>query len=92
MINHNSEKHIKDLIDLVLNKKISVSFFCDEFERIYNFDLELQNMSGKKQYALEKIFNKVVYFSPFVSDRETIKNYLDEEEIIEEIKKFQHEL
>ena len=74
---------LKKLIELLLEQQLDVSTFCEQFESIYNFELERNHASPEKWAAFEELFNKVVYYSPFPEEREKIPNYLSEQEIIE---------
>jgi hypothetical protein len=73
---------IRLLLNSLLNNEISVEVFCIEFEKSYNFELRQLHLSDNAHIALESLFNKVVYFSPFPNERQQIPNYLDEQEIL----------
>ena len=92
MMKSNAAKRLKQIIELVLAGKMDIGDFCEEFERIYNFELEKANLSEKEQQVFETLFNRVVYYSPFAGEREKIPNYLGEDEIIESAKVAQNEL
>jgi hypothetical protein len=77
---------IKRLIESVLVKKMAVSAFCEEFERIYNFELEKEKLSKKEKIVLGKLFDKVVYYSSFPEELEKIPHYVSDQEIIESVK------
>ena len=77
---------LRNLIELVLAKKMSICDFCDEFEHLYNFELEKKELTENERSTLEELFNKVVYYSPFAEDRQKIENYLGDEEIIQSAK------
>ena len=77
---------IKRLIESVLERRMAVSVFCEEFERIYNFELEKEKLSEKEKIVFKNLFNKVVYYSPFFEELEGIPNYVSDQEIIESVK------
>lgn len=77
---------LKRLTELLLEQQMDVSTFCEQFESIFNFELERDQVSPEKWEACEELFNKVVYYSPFPEERENIPHDLSEQDIIEAAK------
>lgn len=82
-MNTNPSLHLKNLIELLLAARLDVSEFCEEYERLFNFELEKKSLPEGELRALERLFNKVVYYSPFAEERKKIPNYLGDKEIVE---------
>jgi len=64
---------------------VSVFAFCENFERLYNFELDRKSLSEKEKGAFADLFNKVVWFSPYPEEREAVPHYLSEAEILHSI-------
>jgi hypothetical protein len=55
--------------------------FSNEFERTYNLELDKGTLSPSEAQAFGKLFERVIWYSPFPEERAKIPNYLGEEEI-----------
>ncbi len=90
MNNATEQKKIIGRLYRILQKaesnEVSVIQFCEDYERIYNLELEKKNLSRKENVAFKALFDKVVWFSPYPEDRKNISSYLDENEIMLAIK------
>lgn len=64
---------------------VSVLAFCENFERLYNFELDRKSLSEKQKGAFADLFNKVVWFSPYSKEREVVPYYLSEAEILHSV-------
>lgn len=57
--------------------------FCDNYERIYNLELDKKVLNTVEKESFEKLFNTVVYFSEFPEDRKKYSGYKNENDIQE---------
>ena len=62
-------------------RKLSTLSFCDQFEHIYNRELDKRALSEPEASALRRLFDKVVWYSPYEDERELVPNYLGDDEI-----------
>lgn len=75
------ELNLRQLISDFLSGEIETQAFCDRFERTFNFDTDKAALSEREHGALERLFDEVVYYSPFPEDRAVIPHYRDEAQI-----------
>ena len=85
MINNNSfyKQQLYDLIKMYLSKKIDTQYFCDTFEDIYNLKLNKNELSSAEHKIFDRIFDRVVWYSPYEKERDEIPNYLGDSQILE---------
>jgi hypothetical protein len=76
------------LIRLAKADKLPIDRFCNEFERIYNLELDKKAVSKMDLAPLEVLFNKVIWYSPYSEERLQIPNYLGETEIRDALARF----
>ena len=76
---------ISSLLREVSSGKISVQYFCSHYERLFNFKLDKKLLSEYEQKIYNDLFDKVVWYSPFIEERSKIPNYLDESKIIDSV-------
>jgi hypothetical protein len=69
------------LLSEYLAGTLDVRRFCDNFETAFNFDVHRSSLSLTEKAAFAKLFDVVVYFSPFPEERASVPNYKNEEEI-----------
>jgi hypothetical protein len=69
-------------LDLFLKGKMAVGTFCGNFEPVYNLELDKTALSSIEAKAFSDLFEIVVWYSPFKEEREKIKNYVGEEEVL----------
>lgn len=62
--------------------KMSVREFCQQFETTYNLQLSKEALSEAEKSIFAELFDKVVWYSPFPLERQTIRHYLGEDEIM----------
>ena len=72
---------LRKLLADYLCGRIGTPLFCSNFEQAFNFDVDRRELTARESAAFERLFNEVVYFSPFPDERETIPNYRNEEQI-----------
>jgi hypothetical protein len=77
-----------ELIKLAKSDEITIKDFCEQFERIYNLELDRKIVPKNELGKLAALFDKVVWYSPYEDERKVIPNYLGEEEIRQAIKEF----
>ena len=78
---------ISSLLRDVSSEKISVQYFCSHYERLFNFKLNKKLLSEYEKKIYNDLFDKVVWYSPFIEERRKIPNYLDESTIIDSVNK-----
>lgn len=78
---NDSRKRLYQLIELAKCRELSIKDFCEFYEKIYNLELDKNSLSPTESAAFSKLFDSVVWFSPYPKEREKIANYLGEEEI-----------
>ena len=76
-----SRDRIYWLIDEYKSGNIDTQTFCTEFERLYNFELKKDLLLKVERQAFSRLFDRVVYYSPFPDERARIANYLGEDDI-----------
>lgn len=69
------------LIRDFLDGHLEVTSFCDQFEKMYNLDLDKGVLSPVEAEAFRVLFDKIVWYSPYPEERAQIPNYVDEGEI-----------
>lgn len=85
LMDHFSAKtRLFQYIDSLLKGDVDISAFVSSYEHIYNFELERSSLSEAEAKALDRLFEKVVWYSPFPEERKTIANYIDEAAVIDE--------
>ncbi len=84
---HDARGRLRKLIELVLAAQVSVEHFCDAFETIYNLELDRSTLTSEEAPAFAAIFDRVVWYSPFVEERAKMPHDLGEDEIMETVTK-----
>ncbi len=79
----NYKEQIYDLIIKYLSKKIDAEYFCDAYENLYNLKLDKDVLSPSEYQIFARIFDSVVWYSPYEKEREEIPNYLSDSQIFE---------
>jgi hypothetical protein len=64
-----------------LGGRIDTPLFCSNFEHAFNFDVDRRVLTSRETAAFQRLFDEVVYFSPFPEERASIPNYRSEEQI-----------
>jgi hypothetical protein len=77
-----SELLHKLLADYLLDR-IDTPLFCSNFEQAFNFDVDRRVLTPVESDAFQRLFDQVVYFSPFPEERAQVPNYRSEEQIHE---------
>lgn len=72
---------LRELLASFLSDKVGVQSFCEQFERVYNLELDKATLQGAESVAFGELFERVVWYSPFPNERENISNYLGDAEI-----------
>jgi len=76
-----ARERLRELVELFLQKKISVEHFCSTFETVYNLELNKAELSSKEAQAFSALFDRIVWYSPLLEERRAIPNYVGEEEV-----------
>lgn len=74
---------LRKLVAEFIDHKLDAPIFCAWFEQAYNFDTEKAELTDSERDVFEALFNEVVYFSPFPSERATVANYRGEDDIFD---------
>lgn len=74
------------LIHGVLTGSYEVKTFCDEFYRIYNFEMDEANLTGQERREFEELFKMVARFSEFEEDLKIPNMYYSGDEILQKVK------
>jgi hypothetical protein len=73
------------LLTLQLGKDIAHDDFRIQFEDIFNFGLDRKSATEHEFRVFQRLFEKVVWYSPFPKERAEIPNYIDEAEMEEAV-------
>jgi hypothetical protein len=66
-----------------LSGGIDTPVFCSNFEHAFNFDVDRRALTPLESDAFQRLFDEVVYFSPFREERAKIPHYRSEQQIRE---------
>jgi hypothetical protein len=80
-MSNNSLEQLRQLIKRAKLGALPIKDFCEQFERIYNLELDKNTVPAVELKLLSALFDKVVWFSPHADERKKIPNYLGEAEI-----------
>lgn len=69
------------LLSLRIGDEISHEEFRSRFEQLFNLELEKDEVSSAEHDALAELFDCVVWYSPFVEERQSIPNYVGEDQV-----------
>lgn len=73
------------LINGVVDGSYEVKTFCDEFERIYNFETDKAEFTEQEKSEFEELFRMVARFSEFEEDLKIPNMYFGKEEILAKV-------
>jgi hypothetical protein len=76
------DNRIVDLFRRFLSDENDVGSFCDEFEVLFNLEIDKSLLDSDELEDLSTLFDVVVWYSPFPEERAVIPNYKDEQTII----------
>ncbi len=91
MANAAREK-LLDLLSKGVDRELSVDRFRIEWENIFNFELERSSVTPEEFDLFQRVFDTVVWYSPFSRERELIPNYRSEEDVYRELDEVHAEL
>ena len=72
---------LRQIIVSFLAGETDTGEFCRRFEEAFNFEADKAALSEQEYGAYERLFNEVVYYSPFPEERAVIPNYRGEAQI-----------
>ena len=78
---------VMELIEKLLNGSIDTVSFCDQFEQFFNIDLEKHELSLHEKAVFTKLFDTIIWYSPYEKERQEIQNYVDEEAVFRAAKR-----
>ena len=61
-----------------LDGLVTTDHFCSRFETAFNFEIDKAVLVEEELTALTRLFNDVVYYSPFPEERTSYPGYRDE--------------
>jgi hypothetical protein len=64
-----------------LGGRIDTPLFCSNFEQAFNFDVDRGSLTRCESDSFQRLFDEVVYFSPFPKERAEVPYYRSEEQI-----------
>ena len=70
------------LLRSVCDGEIEVEAFCTEFEYLWNFEREPNEMAGMVKQRLKRVFDVVTWYSPYPDERKRIPGYKDEAAVL----------
>ena len=71
---------------------LGVDAFCAQFEQTYNLELDKSTLSQKETQTFQKLFEEVVWYSPFPEERAAIPNYRDDVDVKQAVERAAKEL
>ncbi len=80
------KSRLANLIVDVLNNKIQVVEFCDNFEILFNLEINKDELDYNDLLCFSRLFDVIVWYSPFPEERATIPNYVDENEVLRAVR------
>lgn len=75
-----------------LSGRIDTPLFCSNFEQAFNFDVDRGALTPVENRAFQRLFDEVVYFSPFPEERAEVTNYRSDEQILQAARAAEAEL
>jgi hypothetical protein len=72
---------LRKLVDDFLSGKLKTETFCRDVAVAYNDAIDESALTAEEQSIFEKLFDEVVWFSPFPEERAQIPNYRNEEQV-----------
>ena len=76
-----SSELLHKLLNDYLGGSIDTALFCSNFEQAFNFDVNRRELTAVENAAFKRLFDEVVYFSPFPEERAEVPTYRSEEQI-----------
>ncbi len=72
---------LRKLLGDYLSGNLKTETFCRDVEVAYNDAIDASALSSAEQPIFEKLFDEVVWFSPFADERAQIPSYRNEDQI-----------
>jgi hypothetical protein len=72
---------LRKLVHDFLGGKLKTDTFCRDVEVAYNDAVAGAALTAEEQLIFEKLFDQVVWFSPFPEERAQVPNYRDEAQV-----------
>jgi len=69
------------LIDLFLEKKIDTEDFCDQYEQIWNFQLDEGMLSADRAQLMSDLFDVVTWYTSIIEDRLIYPGFKNEQQV-----------
>ncbi len=64
-----------------VGEELSVDRFRIEWEGIFNFELERSSVLPEEFDMFQRVFDTVIWYSPFSHERKEVPNYKSEEDV-----------
>jgi hypothetical protein len=72
---------LRKLLDDFLGGKLATETFCRDVEVAYNEAIDVRTLTEVEQPIFKKLFDVVVWYSPFPDEQEQIPGYRNEEQV-----------
>jgi len=69
------------LLSLRIGDEISHEEFRSRLEQLFNLELGKDEVSPVEYEALAELFDRVIWYSPFPEERQSVPNYIGEGEV-----------
>lgn len=83
---------LRHLMEGALQGRLKVEEFCAQFETVYNLRLDKAELNQHEASAFSRLFEQVVWYSPYPKDRARISNYKGDQDILSAISDAQQAL
>lgn len=80
-IDGNPVEQLHELVKLAKSEMITIEYFCTHYESIFNFSLVKSQVENKELERLSRLFDRVVWFSPFPEEVKQYPSYVGEPNI-----------
>jgi hypothetical protein len=77
-----ARQRLHGLLHNVRTGRLSIEAFCSQFETTYNLELDKGELTPVEAVAFSKLFEQVVWYSPFSEERAKVPNYIGEDEVL----------
>lgn len=87
-----AEQQLVELMQALMGRRIDVAAFAAQFETVLNFQADKSLLHAEDHAALSRVFEVVVWFSPFPDDRARIASYRSPDDVYRAVQQCLREL
>jgi hypothetical protein len=80
-----NKEYLYKLIIEYKNGNISTEFFCDNFDRVYNIELDYDTINEIEHELFKSLSYVAARFSPYEADKKIPKAFTTEKEVKEKV-------